>query len=185
MHRSLEPDVRLPSVMLKTVGLHPLLYSKRLLRVDREAAAGDLVEVLDADGQRAGFGLYNPKSELELRLLSRGDQPPNAAWWKSRLQEAIKLRREILRLDEASDSYRLVHAEGDGLSGIVIDKLGDVLSVECFSVGMYQRAEAIVALLAPLVGAKHYIVAGGPATLAQEGIEAREIGSPELPKRVT
>src|SRR5947208_249747 len=138
MQRSLEPDARLPSVMLKTVGLHPLIYRKRILRVDRDAAAGDLVEVLDADGRRAGFGLYNPKSELALRLLSLGDEVPNTAWWKSRLEDAVRLRKDVLRLDEASDSYRIVHAEGDGLSGIVIDKLGDVLSVECFSVGMYQ-----------------------------------------------
>src|SRR2546425_7022482 len=107
MQRSLEPDAQLPSITLKTVGLHPLIYSKRILKVDRAAAAGDLVEVLDADGQRAGYGIYNPKSELALRILSRGDEPPAAAWWKSRLEEAVKLRREILRLDEASDAYRL------------------------------------------------------------------------------
>src|SRR5438067_8098360 len=185
MQRSLEPDARLPSVMLKTVGLHPLIYRKRILKVDRDADAGDLVEVLDAEGQRAGFGLYNPKSELALRLLSRGEEVPNVAWWKARLEAAVKLRRDVLRLDDTSDAYRLVHAEGDGLSGLVIDKLGDVLSVECFSVGMYQRAAAIVELLAPLVGTKHHLVRGGPATLAQEGFEAAEIASPELPKRVT
>src|SRR5438045_7103875 len=85
MQRSLESDTRLPSVTLKTVGLHPLVYSKRILKVDRAAAVGDLVEILDADRQRAGFGIYNPKSELALRILSLGEQPPNAAWWKSRL----------------------------------------------------------------------------------------------------
>src|SRR4051794_32567739 len=185
MHRSLDPDVSLPSVMLKTVGLHPLVYRKRLLRVDREAAAGDLVEVLNADGQRAGFGLYNPKSELALRLLSHAQEPPNTAWWKARLENAVRLRREVLRLDEASDAYRLVHSEGDGLSGIVIDKLSDVLSVECFGVGMYQRAAAIVELLAPLVGTKHHFISAGPAMLAQEGFEAADTKSPELPRRVT
>src|SRR5438874_2197185 len=93
--------------------------------------------------------------------------------------------RDVLRLDEVSDDYRVVHAEGDGLSGIVIDKLGDALSVECFSVGMYQRAAAIVELLAPLVGTKHHYISGGPAMLAQEGFEAADIASSELPLRVT
>jgi len=185
MQRSLEPDDRLPSMQLKTVGLHPLIYRKRILKVDRGAAAGDLVEVLDADGQRAGFGLYNPKSELALRLLTRGEEPPGTAWWKSKLEAAVRLRREVLRLDDVTDAYRLVHAEGDGLSGIVIDKLGDVLSVECFSLGMYQRALAIVELLAPLVGTKHHFISGGPAMLAQEGIEATDNASAELPRRVT
>ncbi len=185
MPRSLEPDARLPSVQLKTVGLHPLVYRKRIVRVDRDAAAGDLVEVLDADGQRAGFAIYNPKSELALRLLTRGDEAPDTAWWKSRLDDAVKLRREVLRLDDVSDAYRLVHAEGDGLSGIVIDKLGDVLSVECFGLGMYQRAEAIVELLAPMMGTKHHYISGSPGMLSQEGIEAADIASANLPRRVT
>jgi 23S rRNA (cytosine1962-C5)-methyltransferase len=185
MQRSLDPDTRLPSVTLKTVGLHPLIFRKRILRIDRAAGLGDLVEVRDADGQQAGYGLYNPKSELALRMLSRGDELPDSAWWKSRLEQAVRLRRDILRLDDASDAYRLVHAEADGLSGIVIDKLGDVLSVECFSAGMYQRAQAIVELLAPLVGTKHYFISGGPAMVAQEGLEAADIASTELPKRVT
>jgi len=183
--RSLQPDPPLPKVWLKSAGLHPLIYRKRLARVDREAASGDLVEVLSDDGQ-AGYGLYNPKSELALRMLSRGeDGPPDEAWWRRQLEEAVRLRTEMLRLNEATDAYRLVHAEGDGLSGIVIDKLGDVLSAECFSVGMYQRAEAIFSLLAPLVGTKHTLIRGGPASLAQEGFDGAEVRSPELPNRVT
>ncbi len=183
--RSLQLESRLPRVWLKSVGLHPLNYRKRIFRVDREAAAGDIVEVLDGDGNRAGYGLYNPKSELALRMLSRGDELPDEAWWQRRLAEAVRLRREILKLDEAADSYRLVHAEGDGLSGLMVDKLGDVLSVECFTIGMHQRAEAIVNVLAPLVGTRHHVIRTGPATLPQEGFEGPDIASPELPKRVT
>jgi 23S rRNA (cytosine1962-C5)-methyltransferase len=95
------------------------------------------------------------------------------------------LRREVLKLDDLTDAYRLVHAEADGLSGLVIDKLGEVLSAECFSVGMYQRAEAVLSLLAPFAGTKHHLIRGGPATVAQEGFDATEIASPELPKRIT
>jgi 23S rRNA (cytosine1962-C5)-methyltransferase len=185
MQRSLHVPEQLPVVTLKSAGLHPLIYRKRIARVDRDAAVGDFVEVRDGDGQRVGYGLYNPKSELALRMLSRGDVLPNEAWWRTRLEEAIKLRVETLKLNEATDSFRLIHAEGDGLSGIVIDKFGDVLSLECFSIGMYQRAEALVRLLAPLVGAKHYLIRGGPATVAQEGFETPEIASAELPRRVT
>jgi 23S rRNA (cytosine1962-C5)-methyltransferase len=164
MQRSLQPDRHLPRISLKSVGLHPLIYRKRLTRVDRDAGPGDLVEVHDEEGQQVGYGLYNPKSELTLRMLSHGANVPDEAWWQKRLADAVKLRREILKLDEASDSYRLIHAEGDGLSGLMIDKLGDVLSAECFSIGMYERAEAILALLAPMVGTKHTLIRGGPAT---------------------
>jgi 23S rRNA (cytosine1962-C5)-methyltransferase len=185
MPRSLIPEPRLPVVELKTAGLHPLIYRKRIARVDRSAAAGDLVEVRGGEGELVGYGLYNPKSELALRMLSRGDERPEAAWWRQRLEEAVKLRVGLLRLNESTDAYRVVHAEGDGLSGLVIDRLGDVLSVECFSMGMYERSEALVGLLAPLVGTRHFLIRGGPATLAQEGFEAAEIASPELPRRVT
>jgi len=185
MPRSLTPDSRLPVVEVKSAGLHPLVYRKRLARVDRAAAAGDLVEVRGGAGELAGYGLYNPKSELALRMLSRGDELPDEAWWRQRLFRAVELRRNVLRLDDVADAYRLIHAEGDGLSGLVIDKLGGVLSAECFSIGMYQRAHAIVELLAPLVGTQHFIIRGGPATLAQEGFDAVEIASPELPRRVT
>jgi 23S rRNA (cytosine1962-C5)-methyltransferase len=118
-------------------------------------------------------------------MLSRGEGPPDEAWWQSRLSTALALRRQTLGLDEVTDAFRIVHAEADGLPGLVIDKLGDVLSAECFSLGMYERAEAILALLAPLVGSKHLLIRGGPATLAQEGYEAAEVSSPELPKRIT
>jgi 23S rRNA (cytosine1962-C5)-methyltransferase len=185
MQRFLQLDAQLPAVVLKSAGLHPLVYRKRIARVDREAAAGDIVEVLDGQERRVGYGLYNPKSELALRRLSRGDELPDEAWWRRRLAEAVALRREIMQLDAVTDSYRLVHAEGDGLSGIMIDKLGEVLSAECFSIGMYQRAAALIEMLTPLVGTKHHVIRGGPATLAQEGFEAAEIASPDLPRRIT
>jgi len=182
--RPLAPDARLPSVWLKSAGLHPLIYRKRIARVDRAAGAGDLVAVHD-EQEHVGYGLFNPKAELSLRMLSWGNELVDENWWRARLADAVKLRREMLKLDEASDSYRLIHAEGDGLSGLMIDKLGDVLSAECFTVGMYQRAEAIIGLLAPLVGTKHYLIRGGPATFAQEGFDGTDVASPELPKRVT
>ena len=185
MQRSLQPDPELSKVWLKSAGLHPLIYRKRLARVDREAGPGDLVEVHDETG-RVGYGLFNPKAELALRMLSRGeDAPPDEAWWQRQLAEAVKLRVELLKLNDVTDSYRMVHAEGDGLPGLVIDKLGDVLSAECFTVGMYQRAEAILALLAPMVGTKHTLIRGGPASLPQEGFEGEALASAELPKRVT
>jgi len=182
--RSLAMPPQLPAVQLKSVGLHPLIYRKRQARVDREAAPGDLVQVQDAAGQPTGYGLFNPKSELSLRMLSLGE-PPDEAWWQRRLADAVRLRHETLRLNEVTDAYRVVHAEGDGLSGIVIDKLCNVLSAECFSVGMYQRAEAILALLAPLLGTQHTLIRGGPASLAQEGFEGEAVASPQLPSRVT
>jgi 23S rRNA (cytosine1962-C5)-methyltransferase len=183
--KSLQPPSRLPAVHLKSFGLHPLIYRKRIARVDRGVQPGDLVEVRDGEGTVVGYGLYNPKAELALRMLSSEGELPDEAFWQRKLEDAVRLRREVLKLDDVTDSYRVVHAEGDGLSGLVIDKLGDVLSVECFALGMYQRAEAIVALLAPMLGTKHWLIRTGPATLPQEGFDGPDNKSPELPSRVT
>ena len=76
MLRALDSPSVLPVVRLKNPGLHPLIYRKRLTRVDREAKAGDIVEVRDESDTLAGYGLFNPKSELALRMLSRGEKSP-------------------------------------------------------------------------------------------------------------
>ncbi|MBC7853499.1 MAG: class I SAM-dependent rRNA methyltransferase [Pirellulaceae bacterium] len=184
--RSLALDASfLATVTVKSVGLHPLLYRKRIELVERDIAPGDIVRVMDTEGRHAGYGMYNPRAELALRMLCDASTLPDEGWWERKLKTAVSLRREMLRLDEVTDSYRVIHAEGDGLSGLMVDKLGDVLSAEAFSIGMYQRGEAILEMLAPLVGAKHTLLRTGPATLAQEGFDGDAIGSPELPGRVT
>ena len=185
LQQGLALSSRLPVVQVKSIGLHPLIYRKRIERADRDIQPGDLVEVRDGDGKLAGYGLYNPKAELALRMLAGPDELPDEAFWRRKLAEAVKLRREVLRLDGETDAYRVVHAEADGLPGLVIDKLGDVLSAECFAMGMYQRAEAVLGELAPLIGTKHWTVRPGPASLAQEGFDGSELSSAGRPARVT
>jgi 23S rRNA (cytosine1962-C5)-methyltransferase len=183
--RSLALPPQIAGVQAKSVGLHPLLYRKRIEQVDRGVQAGDIVEVFGQNGERSGFGLYNPRAELALRMLSWGDELPDEAFWDRKLASAVELRRTLLRLDDVTDSYRVVHAESDGLPGLVIDKLGDVLSAECFSVGMYQRSQAIVERLAPQLGTRHWTVRPSPASESQEGFDGPVLSSPELPARVT
>ncbi len=181
---SLEGD-ELPRVIVKSAGLHPLIFRKRIEHVESAVRPGDLVRVSDVEGRDAGYGIYNPRAELALRMLCDASTLPEEAFWQARLVQAVTLRRDLLKLDEATDSYRVLHAESDGFSGLVVDKLGDVLSAEAFSLGMYQRAEAILALLAPLVGTSKSIIRCGPASLPQEGFEGPVIASPDLPSRVT
>jgi 23S rRNA (cytosine1962-C5)-methyltransferase len=178
------PD-RIPTVEVKSAGQHPLLFRKRIDFVAREVKPGDYVRVVDADGRVVGYGLINPKAELAVRMVTWGDRVPDEAFWREKLASAVQLRREVLKLDEVTDSYRVIHAEGDGLPGIVVDKLGDVLSAEVFSPGMYQRADAILALLEPLCGTTHRLIRCGPATLPQEGFEGPDIKSEGIPARVT
>lgn len=118
---------------------------------DPAARAGAVVNVYDKAGRFFGRGLYNPRSQIVLRILTREDVPIDEAFWRSRLARAVELRRR-LRLDEITDAYRLVHAEGDGLSGLIVERYADCLVFELFSLGMFQRIDALAEQLAALLG---------------------------------
>jgi 23S rRNA (cytosine1962-C5)-methyltransferase len=101
--------------------------------------AGSVVDVIDRDGQWVGRGFYNGHSRIALRLLtSDPTEAIDSAFFAQRLSRAITLRRDWLGLDTVSDAYRLVHSEGDGLSGLVVDRFGPTLVLEFFAAGMYR-----------------------------------------------
>lgn len=184
--RPLSPDpaAAIPAVFLRSPTWHPFLYRKRLARCD-VARPGELVAVYGPKEDLFGYGVYNPRSEIAVRMLFYGPQLPDDALWRAKLAAAVQLRRDLLRLDETTDAYRAIHAEADGLSGLVVDRLGDTLSAEAFSLGMYQRAEAILRELAPLLGTRHTLIRPSPYFLSQEGYEPPPLSSPELPAQVT
>lgn len=170
--RSLESPETPPTIELKSPNWHVHLFRKRLGSWDPGAHHGDLVRIALSDGSTFGYGLFNPRSEITVRLLERGETAPDSHWWRDRLASAVDLRRNLLRLDRFSNAYRLIHAEGDGLPGLVVDRFGPVLSAEIFSLGMWQRRREILRLLAEIVGTSHWIVRPGPRTRQQEGFEA-------------
>lgn len=182
--RSLDVAKPQAAITLRSVKIHPFLFRKLIDRADDAANAGDLVEVFTPQGESFGFGLYNPRAEIAVRMLQRGGAVPSVEFWREKLEHAVRLRHDLLQLDQTTDAYRVIHAEADGLSGLVVDKLGDVLSAELFSLAMYQRSQAILALLTPMLGTKHTLVQVAPQTHGQEGFLAEPVGSPELPESV-
>ena len=102
------------------------------------------MDIIDRDGQWVGRGFYNGHSRIALRVLTtNADEPIDDAFFARRLGRAVELRRDWLGLDAVTDAYRLVHSEGDGLSGLVVDRFGPVVVLEFFSAGMYRFREAI------------------------------------------
>src|SRR2546425_536061 len=87
-----------------------------------------------------GQALYSPKSEIRLRLLTRGDEPVDAAWWGARIAAAAQRRAGI----EAS-AWRAVHAEGDGLPSLVVDKYGPWVVAQLLSAGLERVRDDVVA----------------------------------------
>ncbi len=181
---SLPEDPDLPIVEVKAPVRNPILYRKRLGRYDQRARPGDLVRLQLPDGTHFGFGLFNSRAEATIRVLTRGSEIPDENWWRERVQQACQLRTDWLNLPEVTTACRLIHAESDGFPGLVVDQQGDVLSAECFSLGMYRRVESILELLCQNLGTTHWRISTGPFTEQTEGYTAEPSRSPECPSQV-
>ncbi len=133
----------------------PWIFSNELV-MSAEAKAlvpGTLVDVAGDDGRDFGSGYFNPKSLIALRLLAReAGARIDASFFAARLTRALALRQALYD----KPFYRLIHAEGDGLPGLTIDRFGDVLVVQITTAGMEN-------LLTPLTMALEEVLA--PATI--------------------
>lgn len=145
------PNAQSPWVQLRSASNHPFVYRKMVRQADPAAEPGDVVSIYDKSGKFFGRGVYNPRSQIALRVLTHRDTPVDDAFWRSRIERAVALRRR-LGLSDVTDAFRLVHAEGDELSGLIVERYADCLVFEFFSIGMFQRYEQFTALLAEVLG---------------------------------
>lgn len=184
-----------PSVRVKQGSAKPLwardpwLYRGGVAQVDGCPSPGDVVDVLDDRGRWIGRGHYAPESRVAVRLFSWHEhEAPDAAFWLERFRAAFRLRHETLGLGREGDTtaYRLVHAEGDGVPGLVIDRIGGVASLQAGTAAAMQlRPVAIEALRAELPDVQ-IVERHDPKALEREGVlDVRPVGEePELPERV-
>ena len=123
---------------------HPWIYRTDIYDEPRDAAG--IVTVADRRGRRHGQALHSPKSEIRLRLLTRGGEPIDAAWWEDRIRTAAALRSGI-----DATAYRVVHAEGDGLPSLVVDRYGPYVVAQLLSAGLERvRADVVAGIRAAL-----------------------------------
>jgi 23S rRNA (cytosine1962-C5)-methyltransferase len=140
----------LPEIRLKITrrSSHPWIFQKMVEKPPGKVAPGSVVKIVDRDGQWVGRGFYNGHSRIALRVLTADPaEMIDADFFARRLQRAVELRRSWLALDAVTDAYRLVHSEGDELSGLVVDRLGSTLVLQFFSAGMYRFREIIQSAL--------------------------------------
>ena len=130
---------------------HPWIYRSDVVEAPPDPG---VVRVADRRGKFLGQALYSPRSEIRLRLLSRDDTPIDAAWWGRRIGAALARRGTV-----AASAYRVVHAEGDGLPALVVDRYGPFVVAQLLSAGLERVRDAVVA--------------GIEAALAPEGILLR------------
>lgn len=127
---------------------HPWVFQRMLVTPEPRPPAGSLAELRNPDGSFAGRGLWNGRARVGFRVLEEDEATPlDRDWFAARLDRAISLRHDILRLPETTDAYRLVHAEGDRMGGMVIDHFADLLVIEWFAAGMWRQRALIAELL--------------------------------------
>jgi len=160
-----------PWVEVKTFTFHPTIYKSMIGRVSTDAKAGDLVTVYDRKGEVFGSGLYNGRARVPLRVYRHGEAAFDESDFLAALDRAIALRRETQKLDAITQAYRVVHSDGDGLSGLVVDKLGDVLSIQVHSYGVYQRLPDWIPHLKERLEATQIVVEVDSKIADLEGIE--------------
>jgi 23S rRNA (cytosine1962-C5)-methyltransferase len=171
----------LPQIRLKIARRsgHPWIYQKMAEKPPTRLPGGSVVDVLDRDGQWVGRGFYNGHSRIALRILTADpEEAIDEGFFVRRLSRAVALRREWLKLDDMTDAYRLVHSEGDGLSGLVMDKFGSILVLEFFAAGMYRFRQAIQDALVDLFPDSRFYWFAEEHIQKQESFDCR---SPEPP----
>lgn len=158
-----------PWVALRSASYYPFIYNRMVGAISPETRSGDLVHVFDKNGTRFGMGFFNSTSRIALRMLTFGETIADAAFFQGLLEAAALLREEIVRPGEATNTYRLVHGEGDGLSGLIVDRFDDVLSVEAFSLGAYRQLDAWLPALHSIVGTTKHCVRVDRVAASREG----------------
>jgi 23S rRNA (cytosine1962-C5)-methyltransferase len=159
-----------PTVQIKTISFHPSIWPKMIGEVSRDARPGDLVQVLGKEGTPFGWGLWNPKSRMPLRVVSHSTDEIDESFFENAIRRAATLRREIFKLDAGTDSYRAIHGDADFLPGMVADKFADVLSVEITNLAAWQRLPNWLPLLHESFGTKRVVVSVDPDLARVENI---------------
>ena len=147
---------------------HPWIYRSDVAEV--RADAGAIVRVSGPRNRVLGEALFSDRSQITLRMLTRGEAKADEALLRRRLEQAIAFR-DALKIE--GSAYRLIHGEADLLPSLVVDRYGDYLVLQALSQGMDALTPRIVALLTELVGPKGILARNDPRVRLLEGLEQK------------
>ena len=127
---------------------HPWVFSGAIARVDGDPAPGSEVDLLSHEGKFIGRGLYNPDSNIKVRLYTWDSQVDlDEAFWAQQVDTAVAMREQVFGEHGPRTARRLIFSEADGLSGLVVDRYGDWLLMQMTSRALAQRQEHLIDLL--------------------------------------
>ena len=152
---------------------HPWVFADAVERLDE--GEDDLVRVVDARGEVVGVGLLSPSSAIRVRILVRGETDATAeAVLPGRIDAAVALRERLFPDSGVTSAYRLIHGEGDGIPGLVVDRFGPVLVAQFSTKPIARRREALATALLARTGATSLLSRPGGKE-EEEGIELASV----------
>ena len=147
---------------------HPWVYRSDIAEVN--AIAGDIVTVSGPRGRVLGDALFSDRSEITIRMLTRGDVRADEDLIRKRLEQAIRFR-ESLKID--ATAYRVIHGEADLLPSLVVDRYGDFLVLQTLSQGTDRLLPTVTRLLTELMSPRGILARNDPRVRLLEGLEQR------------
>ena len=145
---------------------HPWIYRSDI--AEAGGRMGDVLPIFDRRGNFLGRGFYNPRSEISLRVAERRDEPVDESWFRTRIERALAYR-DSLEID--GDAYRLLHAEADGVPGLVVDRYGEYLVLQVGSAAVEKRLDWIAEALEELLSPRGILLRGDSAARKREGLD--------------
>ena len=130
---------------------HPWIFSSALQKLDGEPESGSTVDLLSSDGKFLARASYSPHSQIRARVWTFTDEPVDADFFRKRICAAIA-QRSTLNLQHFSNAYRLIHAESDGLPGLIVDRYDNVLVLQSLTAGSEFWKQTIADILVEETG---------------------------------
>ncbi len=152
---------------------HAWIFSGALQQPPRWIEAGGLVDVKSSKGQFVARGYYNPQTDIAIRILTRNpEEAIDAEFVRDRVQRAVALRRVFQ--PEQTNAYRLIHSEGDGLPGLVVDRFADILVMQIHTAGIEHLRPLIIEALLQETGASGILLRNDSMSRRREGLDVEE-----------
>ncbi len=153
-------------------GGNPWIFSQAIARLEpADLSSGDGVDVFDIGGDRLGFGYFNAATTIAVRMLAFGDAIEPVEIVPYRIRRALEFRKRIIPPE--TNCYRLINGDGDALSGVVIDRYGEILVVQLLTAGADRMRNEIVETLVELVAPRAVLERSHGAVRRQEGLPDR------------
>ena len=148
---------------------HPWVFSGAIDEVDDDFKSADLVRVYSSSQEFLGIGYLNPNSQIAVRILSFRDQEIDTDFFIDRMTQAKKLREAFISAD--TNAYRLVHAEGDFLPGLVLDRYADFVVAQFTTAGMEKLKPAVLDAINQVFPSKGIYEHDDESMRKKEGLE--------------